>query len=208
NTVARFKSSLTPQTDNTYDLGENTTPLRWRTGYFGTSVYTGNLVFDLTNDVIIQATAPAAARTYTIPDFGSNDTFVGLAATQTLTNKTLTSPDINGGTADSLTSLSIRSSGTGAFDVTFANTENLTTGRTLTIKLNDAARTIDIAGNLTLASSFTTSGANALTLTTTGATNITLPTTGTLLTTARQISTTSPLAGGGDLSADRTLSIG
>jgi hypothetical protein len=36
--------------------------------------------------------ATATTRTWTVPD--SNDTFVGLAATQTLTNKTLTSPTI------------------------------------------------------------------------------------------------------------------
>jgi hypothetical protein len=67
--------------------------------------------------------------------------------------------------------------------LTLANTENLTAGRALTIKVNDAARTLDLAGNLTLAAAFSTSGANALTLTTTGSTNVTLPTSGTLLTT-------------------------
>jgi hypothetical protein len=45
----------------------------------------------------------------------------------------------------------IRSTGSGAFDLDFANTENLTAARTLTIKVNDAARTIDLSGNLTLA---------------------------------------------------------
>ena len=106
------------------------------------------------------------------------------SSTTTFTNKTLTSPDINGGTADALTSLGIRSTGTGAFDLTLANTENLTAGRTLTLKLNDAARTVDLAGNLTLANAFITSGNNSLTLTTTGATDVTLPTTGTLATLA------------------------
>lgn len=88
------------------------------------------------------------------------------------------------GSHTGLTGLGIRSTGSGAFDLTFANTENLTAGRTLTLKVNDVARTIDIAGNLTLAAAFTTSGANALTLTTTGSTNVTLPTTGTLATLA------------------------
>ena len=118
------------------------------------------------------------------PTFNIGSDVVTLTDSQTLTNKVLTAPDINGGTADALTSLGIRSTGTGAFDLTFANTENLTAGRTLTFKVNDAARTIDIAGNITTAAAFITSGANSLTLTTTGATNVTLPTTGTLATLA------------------------
>lgn len=118
------------------------------------------------------------STTFTFP--GSSDTVVGLSASQTLTNKTLTSPTISGGTIGGITSFGIRSSGSGAFDVTIFNVENLTAGRTLTLTLNNVARTIDLSGNLTLAASFTTSGSSALTLTTTGVTNITLPTTGTL----------------------------
>lgn len=86
-----------------------------------------------------------------------------------------------GSPATGLTSLCKRSTGTGAFDLCFANTENLTAERTLTFKVNDAARTVDLAGNLTTAGAFITSGANSLTLTTTGATNVTLPTSGTLV---------------------------
>ena len=99
------------------------------------------------------------------------------------TSPVLTTPDINGGTADSLTSLSVRSTGA-AFDLLFANAEVLTGNKTLTFKVNDTNRTVDLAGNLTLAAAFSTSGANALTLTTTGATNVTLPTTGTLVNSA------------------------
>ena len=143
-----------------------------------------------TANYTLQWSNPAAARTLTIPDPGANDTFVLLAATQTLTNKTLTAPDINGGTADSLTSLSIRSSGGGAFDLTIANIETLTAGKTLTIKMNDTDRTVDLGGNLTLGGAFTTTGAWTQTgaytvgITTTGNTTITLPTSGTLLTNA------------------------
>lgn len=61
---------------------------------------------------------------------------------------------------------------------------NITANRTLTLVTGDANRTITLAGDLTFAAAFTTSGANALTLTTTGATNVTLPTTGTLVNTA------------------------
>lgn len=117
------------------------------------------------------------STTFTLPTL--TDTLVGIAASQTLTNKTLTAPTINGGSATALTGLAIRSSGS-AFDLTFANTEVLTAGRTLTITVNNAARNLNLSGDLTTAAAFTTAGANALTLTTTGPTNITLPTSGTL----------------------------
>ena len=98
----------------------------------------------------------------------------------------ITSGDISG-----LTTLAIRDT-SAAFDVTFAATSSttLTAGRTLTLDMVNAARTIklqgnlDIGGALTTAAAFTTSGANALTLTTTGSTNVTLPTSGTLYGTA------------------------
>jgi hypothetical protein len=90
-------------------------------------------------------------------------------------------PTITGGSATALTGLGIRSTGTGAFDLTFANTENLTAGRTLTFTVNDAARTVSLSGNLTLggalatAAAFTQSGAFATTLTSSGITDSTLP---------------------------------
>lgn len=102
-----------------------------------------------------------------------------LTGTEELTNKTLTTPDINAGTADSLTSLSVRTTGS-AHDVTLAVTEVLTAGRTVTLKTNDANRTIDIAGNIALTAGLSTVGADDLTFTTTAATNVTLPTSGTL----------------------------
>jgi hypothetical protein len=111
-------------------------------------------------------------------------TVVGTSDTQTLTSKTLTSPTINGGTHTALTSLGVRNAGTGAFDMTIAYNGTLTAGRALTWNLNDAARTVSLAGNITTANAFTTAGNFALTLTQTAATNVTLPTTGTLATLA------------------------
>jgi hypothetical protein len=41
---ARVQSDVVPSADNTYDLGEDATPLRWRSGYFGTQVKVGTSV--------------------------------------------------------------------------------------------------------------------------------------------------------------------
>lgn len=144
---------------------------------------------------IFFATLNATQSAFVKPDGTEMTTGVGdvtLTGIQTLTNKTLTSPAINtptitGGTATALTGLAVRNAGTGAFDATIAHNGTLTAGRTLTINLNDAARTLSFAGNLTLAAALTTSGANALTLTTTGSTNVTLPTSGTLATTTQAL---------------------
>lgn len=75
-------------------------------------------------------------------------------------------------------------SGVGAQDLRFVCSENLTANRNLTLIVNDAARTVDLGGNLTLAGAFVTSGAFSCTLTLTALTNVTLPTTGTLATLA------------------------
>ena len=107
------------------------------------------------------------------------------------TSPVIGTPDINGGTVDSLTSLSIRDT-SAAFDVTLAATSTpaLSANRTLTVNVENAARSIalggniDINGNLTTANTFTTVGNFALTLTATGITSVTLPTTGTLATLA------------------------
>jgi len=60
----------------------------------------GLLVFQQSSGgtINVQGTNTASAFTWTIP--ASTDTFVGLAASQTLTSKTLTSPVISGGTID------------------------------------------------------------------------------------------------------------
>jgi predicted acyltransferase (DUF342 family) len=41
---ARVQSHVVPSANNTYDLGEDATPLRWRSGYFGTQVKVGTSV--------------------------------------------------------------------------------------------------------------------------------------------------------------------
>jgi hypothetical protein len=83
--------------------------------------------------------------------FQGTDTYVGRSTTDTLSNKALASPTINGGTHTGITSFGIRSTGAGAFDLTLANTETLSAARTLTVTVNDTDRAIVLAGNLTLA---------------------------------------------------------
>jgi hypothetical protein len=94
-------------------------------------------------------------------------------AAQTLNNKTINA--VAGG-------LNVLNSGVGAFNLNIAHSGTLTAARTLTLNLNNVARSINLSGNLTLGGSFTTSGASALTFTTTGTTALTLPTAGTLAT--------------------------
>jgi hypothetical protein len=133
-----------------------------------------------TNNRISVANGDGAAGSPAI-DIGSD--VVTLTANQTLTNKTLTSPAISGGAVSALTSLGVRSSGA-AFDLKLAMSEAISADRTWTVKLNNANRTLDMGGDLVLASALATSGAYGLTLTTTATTSVTLPTAGTLATLA------------------------
>jgi len=128
-------------------------------GAGGTVVYTGSTL------AVFSATTSAQLASVLSDESGSAGGFVrGTGATLT-----------------ALAGLGIRSSGGGAFDLTIVNSETLSADRALTITLNNAARTINLGGNLTTAGALITSGANSLTLTTTGTTNVTLPTTGTLV---------------------------
>lgn len=84
---------------------------------------------------------------------------------------------------------------TGATNVTLPTSGTLATttaavGGDLTGTINNATVASIGGKSVSLAGSFTTSGANSLTLTTTGATNVTLPTSGTLLSTTSLVSGT------------------
>lgn len=74
--------------------------------------------------------------------------------------------------------------GTGAYRMWQTHNGTLTAERTLTWNLNDANRTVSLAGNVTFAGAVTTSGAYSLTVTLTNTTTVTFPTTGTLATLA------------------------
>lgn len=74
------------------------------------------------------------------------------------TSPTIGTPAITGGTHTAITGLGIRSTGSGAFDLQFLNTENLTANRALTLTLGNAARTLSLGGNLTTGGTFSTTG--------------------------------------------------
>lgn len=139
-----------------------------------TSKATSNqLVLGTTNTVTISATAPSAPRTYTIPDFGSNDSFVGLAATQNLTNKTYNGLTVSG--TDPITiqptstgALTIQSNGAKAVSIDTGSAAGINIGTTtangVTIGNNSFANNTFVtlttggAGNLTLGSNTGTGG--------------------------------------------------
>ncbi len=184
----------------------------------------------LTNKTLTSPIISSISNTGTLTLPTSTDTLVGQATTDTLTNKTisgasntlsnignssLTNSSVTigttsvslGATASSLAglnSVALRNAGTGAFDLTVSHNGTLTAGRALTFNVNDAARTINLGGNVTTAGAFTTSGAFGLTLTATALTNVTLPTTGTLATLAgtetfTNKTLTSPTVSGGTI---------
>lgn len=159
-------SSITTATTRTFTFPDATT----------TAVGT-DTTQTLTNKTLTTPIISSISNTGTLTLPTSTDTLVGRDTTDTLTNKTLTAPVLNGVTTFSLDDA-------GGFDLVLQSASALTADRNLTIDVNDANRTVDLTGNLTLGGNFTTSGASGLVLTTTAATNVTLPTTGTLATLA------------------------
>lgn len=184
----------------------------------------GNPTFAFANDLAaVEGLSSTGLATRTNTDTWAVRTLTGTGNEITVTNGngvsgnptlslpsslTFTGKTVTGGTYAGVAALGIRSSGSGAFDLQFLNTENLSANRALTITLGNAARTLSLGGNLTTGGTFTTAStfsttgtfssggnfstgaaftttpANAVTLTTTGSTNVTLPTTGTLSTLA------------------------
>lgn len=104
-------------------------------------------------------------KTVSLPALsGESDTFVFVNQEQTLANKTLTAPDINGGTADMLTGLSVRDK-SAAYDLEIKSnsSNNLTSNKSLTFDVSNNNRTIKLTGSPTL-SGITTTGTGTLAL--------------------------------------------
>lgn len=104
----------------------------------------------------------------------ANATIAQFNGTTMVCSSTITNVTHTGGTATSLTGLSIRNTAA-SFDLLFTtNDATQTVNRTLTLNLADGNRTLFLSGN------FTNAGGQAVTLTATGSTNVTLPPSGTL----------------------------
>jgi hypothetical protein len=122
------------------------------------------------NDYTIAFGTAGGAYTLTIPAVGGSRTFAFIDQAQTFSAVQTFSQTgllLQGGDANTL-NLKVN--------------ETLTGAKILNIKVNDTDRTIDLGGDLTIAGSWTQTGAHTIGLTTTGNTTLTLPTTGTLAT--------------------------
>lgn len=96
-----------------------------------------------------QQTLANGATTEILVGGGASDLPVWTTATGSGSPVRGTGPTIAGGTHTALTGFSLRSTGA-AFDLTLATSEVLTAGRTLSIVMGDAARTLTFAGNATI----------------------------------------------------------
>lgn len=131
---------------------------------------------------------PAVANTQiNATDWNSSATDLSTAITQSIAYDGQTtcvgSIPFAQGIITSNTGLKVKDTG-GTYTLAFTPGSTFSANRVITWKPNNANRTIDLAGNLTLAGSLTSSGAYPITLTATAATSVTLPTSGTLATTA------------------------
>jgi hypothetical protein len=116
-----------------------------------------------------------AFRANNLSDLASVSTARSNLGLGTLATQAASAVAITGGTATGLTGLGLRNAGTGAFDLTLAHNGTLTAGKSLTLNVNDASRSVSLSGNLSFVNDFTCAGNFATTLTATATTNATLP---------------------------------
>jgi hypothetical protein len=111
---------------------------------------------------------------------GNGDGVAGNPTFSLPTALTFTGKTVTGGSFAAVAALGIRSTGGGAFDLQIANSETLTANRSLDISLNNAARAINLGGNLSFGGGLTFSGAFSTTFTVGATTSVALPETGKL----------------------------
>lgn len=102
----------------------------------------GTITASLTGHASLDCALTGCTMSGAIAMGGNNITGGGTGTFTTLTG--------TGGSHTGLTGLGIRSTGA-AFDLTLASSEIFTAGRTLTVTLNDVARTLNMGGNITTA---------------------------------------------------------
>ncbi len=143
--------------------------------YGDITVSSTGAVWTIDNDVVTFAKMQniATAKVLGRATAGSGDV-EELATTGTGNVVMSAIPTVVGGSFTALATLGIHSTGSGNFDLRFANTENLSGNRTLTITLGNASRSLSITGtsvinqDLTTTASPTFAGATIPTITWTG----------------------------------------
>ncbi len=107
----------------------------------GVNAKTGNIILTDSSDTTKKATfvmsgiTTATTRSWTFPDV--SDTFVGLTATQTLTNKTFTAPVLGAATATSINKVAITAPASSA-TLPIADGKTLTYSNSITMAGTDA----------------------------------------------------------------------
>jgi hypothetical protein len=119
--------------------------------------HTGDVTNTAGSLALTLATAQSAVHTWALtqtftvaPVFTDQSGSRSALGLGTIATQAASAVAITGGTIAGITGFGIRSTGA-AFDLTLASSEVFTAGRTLTITLNDAARTLNMGGNLTTA---------------------------------------------------------
>ena len=134
--LLRFFSSGAWRSASGVVVGDANTWTALQTFSSGIDVKTSIVLRQTTANYTVQWNDPAAARTLTVPDTLANDTFAFLAATQTLTNKT-----VSGGTFSGTIAGTPTFSGT----IAFTATSPFTVANSQTLTISVASQTVGAA---------------------------------------------------------------